>query len=65
VGNGWELDAIAGAVIGGVSLYGGEGRILGMVFGILLLMPGQAGPRRIPIFGAQGTEPTEKPTAAA
>lgn len=38
VGNGWELDAIAGAVIGGVSLYGGEGRIIGMVFGILLLM---------------------------
>jgi ribose transport system permease protein len=38
VGNGWELDAIAGAVIGGVSLYGGEGRIVGMVFGILLLM---------------------------
>jgi ribose transport system permease protein len=38
VGNGWELDAIAGAVIGGVSLYGGEGRIVGMVFGVLLLM---------------------------
>ena len=38
IGNGWELDAIAGAVIGGVSLYGGEGRIVGMVFGILLLM---------------------------
>ncbi|MGH3291568.1 MAG: ABC transporter permease [Trebonia sp.] len=38
VGSGWELDAIAGAVIGGVSLYGGEGRIVGMVFGILLLM---------------------------
>jgi ribose transport system permease protein len=38
VGSGWELDAIAGAVIGGVSLYGGEGRIIGMVFGILLLM---------------------------
>ena len=38
VGSGWELDAIAGAVIGGVSLYGGEGRVIGMVFGILLLM---------------------------
>ena len=38
VGNGWELDAIAAAVIGGVSLYGGEGRILGVVAGALLLM---------------------------
>ena len=38
VGSGWELDAIAGAVIGGVSLYGGEGRVVGMVAGILLLM---------------------------
>ena len=38
IGSGWELDAIAGAVIGGVSLFGGEGRIIGMFFGILLLM---------------------------
>jgi ribose transport system permease protein len=38
VGSGWELDAIAGAVIGGVSLYGGEGRVVGIVAGILLLM---------------------------
>jgi ribose transport system permease protein len=38
VGSGWELDAIAGAVIGGVSLYGGEGRVVGMVAGVLLLM---------------------------
>ena len=38
VGSGWELDAIAGAVIGGVSLYGGEGRVIGMVAGVLLLM---------------------------
>ncbi|QDZ16282.1 ABC transporter permease [Humibacter ginsenosidimutans] len=38
VGNGWELDAIAAAVIGGVSLYGGEGRIVGVVAGALLLM---------------------------
>jgi ribose transport system permease protein len=38
VGSGWELDAIAAAVIGGVSLYGGEGRIVGVVAGVLLLM---------------------------
>jgi len=38
VGSGWELDAIAAAVIGGVSLYGGEGRIIGVVAGALLLM---------------------------
>jgi ribose transport system permease protein len=38
VGNGWELDAIAAAVIGGVSLYGGEGRIVGVMAGVLLLM---------------------------
>ncbi len=38
VGSGWELDAIAAAVIGGVSLYGGEGRIVGIVAGVLLLM---------------------------
>ena len=38
VGGGWELDAIAAAVIGGVSLYGGEGRVVGIVAGVLLLM---------------------------
>lgn len=92
VGNGWELDAIAAAVIGGVSLYGGEGRVIGMVAGVLLLMlinnalivlnvspffqqvalglvlgvaivadrvrarsRGQARPRGLPVFGAQGS----------
>jgi ribose transport system permease protein len=38
VGSGWELDAIAASVIGGVSLYGGEGRIVGAAAGALLLM---------------------------
>ncbi len=33
VGSGWELDAIAASVIGGVSLYGGEGRIVGAAAG--------------------------------
>ena len=37
VGPGWELTAIAAAVIGGVSLFGGEGRILGVAAGAILL----------------------------
>lgn len=35
--SGYELDAIAGAVVGGVSLSGGKGNIFGAVLGILLL----------------------------
>jgi inositol transport system permease protein len=34
---GYELDAIAAAVIGGVSLAGGIGRITGTVIGVLIL----------------------------
>jgi len=37
VGPGWELVAIAAAVVGGVSLFGGEGRILGVAAGAILL----------------------------
>jgi ribose transport system permease protein len=37
VGPGWELTAIAAAVIGGVSLFGGEGRMLGVAAGAILL----------------------------
>ncbi|WP_042400867.1 ABC transporter permease [Streptacidiphilus carbonis] len=37
VGVGWELSAIAAAVIGGVSLMGGQGRIMGIVAGAVLL----------------------------
>ncbi|KJS61662.1 ABC transporter permease [Streptomyces rubellomurinus] len=37
VGVGWELSAIAAAVIGGVSLTGGQGRVLGIVAGAVLL----------------------------
>ncbi|GLX49690.1 sugar ABC transporter permease [Streptomyces hygroscopicus subsp. hygroscopicus] len=37
VGVGWELSAIAAAVIGGVSLVGGQGRIIGIVAGTILL----------------------------
>ncbi len=36
-GSGWELTAIAAAVVGGVSLLGGEGRILGIAAGAILL----------------------------
>ena len=34
---GWELTAIASAVIGGVSLFGGSGRVIGVAFGAILL----------------------------
>lgn len=36
-GQGSELDAIAAAVMGGTSLAGGRGRVLGMVVGVLLI----------------------------
>lgn len=36
--SGWELIAIASAVIGGVSLVGGQGRIIGIVSGAALLV---------------------------
>jgi ribose transport system permease protein len=35
--SGWELTAIAAAVVGGVSLFGGEGRIVGIAAGAILL----------------------------
>ncbi|MDK2933699.1 MAG: ribose transport system permease protein [Clostridiales bacterium] len=37
VGNGYELDAIAAAVIGGTSLMGGEGTILGTIIGAFIM----------------------------
>lgn len=36
-GNMYELDAIAAVIIGGASLAGGKGRILGTLFGVLIL----------------------------
>ena len=36
-GNGWELQVIAAAVIGGISMKGGEGNILGVLLGALLI----------------------------
>lgn len=37
VGEGYELDAIAACVIGGVSLAGGSGSVIGTVIGVLIL----------------------------
>src|SRR5258708_23845699 len=37
LGQGYELDAIAAAVIGGTSLSGGEGSILGTVIGAVII----------------------------
>jgi len=37
VGTGYDLSAIAAAVVGGVSLSGGRGRILGMFVGVVLI----------------------------
>ena len=36
-GNGFELDAIAGVVIGGTSLSGGVGSILGTIIGVFIM----------------------------
>jgi len=36
-GSGWELNIIAGVVIGGVSLFGGSGSILGAVIGLSIM----------------------------
>lgn len=36
-GSGYELTAIAAVVIGGVSMSGGKGSIVGVIFGVLLL----------------------------
>ncbi|WBB78475.1 ABC transporter permease [Micromonospora sp. WMMD882] len=37
IGNGYEISAIAAAVIGGASLFGGKGRVLGALVGALTL----------------------------
>lgn len=37
LGNGWELTAIAAAVIGGVSIDGGRGTVIGVILGCILL----------------------------
>jgi ribose transport system permease protein len=37
IGFQWEMNVIAGVVIGGVSLFGGSGSILGAVIGLLIM----------------------------
>jgi ribose/xylose/arabinose/galactoside ABC-type transport system permease subunit len=37
IGTGWELDAIAAAVIGGTSLAGGSGSVLGVIIGACIM----------------------------
>ncbi|MCL4385898.1 MAG: ABC transporter permease [Cyanobacteria bacterium] len=37
IGLGWELNVIAGVVIGGVSLFGGSGSIPGAVIGVMIM----------------------------
>jgi ribose/xylose/arabinose/galactoside ABC-type transport system permease subunit len=36
-GIGWEFEAITGAVIGGVSINGGKGKIFGVLFGAIVI----------------------------
>jgi ribose transport system permease protein len=43
IGQGWELLVIAGVVVGGVSLFGGVGSVLGGAIGMLLLQVVQSG----------------------
>jgi ribose transport system permease protein len=43
LGSGWELLVIAGTVVGGVSLFGGIGTVLGAVLGVLLIQVVQSG----------------------
>jgi len=37
LGSGWELEAITAVVLGGASIEGGKGRVLGLVLGLLLI----------------------------
>lgn len=43
IGSGYELTVIAGVVVGGVSLFGGIGSIIGAFLGVLLLQVVQSG----------------------
>jgi len=42
-GSGMEFSAVAGVVVGGIAIFGGSGRILGAVLGVLLLNTFQRG----------------------
>ncbi|MEO7299340.1 MAG: ABC transporter permease [Verrucomicrobiota bacterium] len=43
IGVGWELDVIAGVVIGGVSLFGGMGTVTGTFLGLLIMQVVRSG----------------------
>ena len=43
IGMGWELDVIASVVIGGVSLFGGIGTVMGTFFGLLIMQVVRSG----------------------
>jgi ribose transport system permease protein len=43
IGVGWELDVIAGVVIGGVSLFGGVGTVAGTFLGLMLMQVVRSG----------------------
>lgn len=47
-GSGWELDAVAAAVIGGVAIFGGSGTVWGAALGAVLLLTIN---RALPILG--------------
>jgi rhamnose transport system permease protein len=49
-GLGWELDAVAAAVIGGVAIFGGSGTVWGAAIGAFLLLTIN---RALPILGVQ------------
>ena len=37
VGTGYELEVVTAVVLGGVSIFGGQGKILGVLFGVLII----------------------------
>jgi len=43
IGTGWELDVIASVVIGGVSLFGGTGTVLGTLLGLMMMQVVRSG----------------------
>lgn len=47
-GSGWELDAVAAAVIGGVAIFGGSGTVWGAAIGAYLLLTIN---RALPVIG--------------
>jgi rhamnose transport system permease protein len=60
MGTGWELDAITAVVLGGTSIFGGRGTVIGTVLGLILmqalknglLLAGYKGDSTIVVIGA-------------